>query len=97
MELKFANPHSANVAIVYERGSSVLCIDPSLWNATNSLVTKRRPSKLAMAGQSCHGIPISQATGEKIQPKICSTLDGNQTKPCEASALWNRAKHPSTR
>ena len=48
---------------------------------------KRKPRELAetmvnglqlpMFVQSCHGMPMSHATGANTQPKICSRLVGN--------------------
>src|SRR5713226_4886599 len=80
MELKLANPQSANVAIVKVRGSSVLLIAPSCWNATSSLITMRVPRRLPMAPHSFHGTPITHATGAKSQPKTCCKLDGNHAR-----------------
>src|SRR5262249_47534194 len=71
IELKFAKPQSASVAMVNERGSRVTFIDPRNENATSSLRTMRVPSKLPMAAQSCQGMPITQATGANAQPKTC--------------------------
>src|SRR5207245_2560346 len=87
MELKLAKPHSANVAMVNERGSSVAFIGPRNENATSSLSTMRVPSRLPMLAQSRHGTPITQATGANTQPKICCRLEGNQASPCGASQL----------
>src|ERR1039457_2649565 len=78
IELKFAKPQSANVAIVKERGSSVPFIGPRNENATSSFSTVRTPSKLPMDLQSCQGTPIIQATGAKIQPKICCSDEGKK-------------------
>ena len=78
MELRFANPQSANVAIVKERGSSASFIGPSMENATNSFSTMRVPSRVPITPQSCQGTPITQATGAKTAPKIPSRLSGNQ-------------------
>src|SRR6266567_3704402 len=80
MELKLAKPQSANVAIVKVRGSSVLLIAPSCWNATSSLITMRVPRRFPMAPHSFHGMPITHATGAKSQPKICWRLDGNHAR-----------------
>src|SRR2546422_8257440 len=40
IELKFAKPHSAKVAMVNERGSSAAFCGPSMENATNSFSTR---------------------------------------------------------
>src|SRR5215470_13159444 len=63
MELKLAKPHSANVAMVKERGSSADLIVPSLAKAINSLRTMRVPRRFPIAAASCQRIPISHATG----------------------------------
>ena len=94
MELKLAKPHSANVAMVNERGSSVAFIGPRNENATSSLSTMRVPSRLPMLAQSCHGTPITQATGANTQPKICCRLEGNQASPCGASQLCSPPRMP---
>src|SRR5258706_570862 len=57
MELKFANPQSAKVAMVKDLGSRESFRVPSCAKATNSLSTIRVPSKLPMVGASCQGIP----------------------------------------
>ena len=41
-----------------------------------------------MIGQSCHGIPITHATGANKAPKILSKLEGNQERPMCVSPLW---------
>ena len=78
IELRFAKPQSANVAMVNERGSSAALIGPSIENATNSFSTMRVPSRVPITPQSRQGTPITQATGAKTTPKIFSRLDGNQ-------------------
>src|SRR5258708_29483484 len=76
IELKFAKPHSANVAIVIDLGSRTFCLikSPSAAYATNSLSTMRVPSRLPIVAASFHGTPILHATGEKTQPKTRSRL-----------------------
>src|SRR5216684_8236825 len=78
IELKFAKPQRANVAMANVRGSSEPFIRPSCPKATNSLITMRVPSRLPIFAASCHGTPISHATGAKIQPKTVCKLSGNQ-------------------
>src|SRR5260370_443532 len=78
MELKFAKPQRAKVAIAKVRGSSAPFIGPSWPKATNSLITMRVPRRLPIFAASCQGTPISQATGAKIQPKTVCRLSRNQ-------------------
>src|SRR5580704_14548656 len=94
IELKFANPHNANVAIVNERGSSVPFIGPSMENATSSLTTIRVPRRFPICTQSCHGTPMTNATGAKAQPKTCCRLVGNHITPCAPRKLWIPPKIP---
>ncbi len=67
--------------MVNERGSIVVLIGPSIENATSSFSTMRVPRRLPMIPQSRQGMPITQATGAKITPKIFSRLWGNQKIP----------------
>src|SRR4051812_46594844 len=69
IELKLANPHSAYVAI--RRPCSVsdtpatfpFTMSPSCRYATNSLMTTFCPMRLPTTGASCHGVPITHASG----------------------------------
>ena len=63
---------------------------PQALETTSSFVTMRKPSRLPIVWQSCHGIPINQATGENNQPKICSTLDGNHPFRAERASCEPR-------
>ena len=63
-------------------------------NATNSFSTMRVPRRLPMIGQSRQGIPITQATGAKIAPKMLSRLCGNQDIPCPPSQLCTPPRMP---
>ena len=74
MELKFAKPHRANVAIVNDFGSIELFSCPSCEYATNSFSAIRVPSRSPIRGASCHGTPMLHATGANTQPKICDRL-----------------------
>src|SRR3954463_701222 len=67
-ELRLAKPHSANVAIVNDTGSSVAFNGPRCAYAMNSLITIRSPSNAPMVPLSCQGTPITHAIGRKIQP-----------------------------
>src|ERR1022692_2233995 len=87
MELKLANPHSAYVAMMKDRGSSVSLIGPSFWKATNSLITRRVPSRVPIAGASFQLTPKSHATGAKSHPKICSRLKCTRPKMPLTSAI----------
>ena len=78
IELKFAKPQSANVAIVNDFGSSIGFSGPSCEYATNSLSAILVPSRLPMVGASRHGTPMLQATGAKTQPKIVGNLLGTR-------------------
>src|SRR6186713_303160 len=57
IELKFAKPQSAKVAIVNDLGSSIGFSGPSCEYATNSLSTIRVPSRFPTVAASCHGTP----------------------------------------
>src|SRR5258707_13618704 len=81
IELKLANPKSAKVAIVIERGSSAALCGPSMEKATSSFNTMRVPRRLPMAGQSRHGVPMTHAMGANNTPKICCRLEGNHIIP----------------
>src|SRR2546426_970637 len=82
-ELMFAKPHSANVAMVKDSGSSWGFRTARSLNAKNSLSTMRSPSRLPIVPESCHGTPIAKAIGRKTQPRIVWTFSGNHvTKPC---------------
>src|SRR5688572_13777094 len=70
IDAKFANPQSAKVAMVNERGSSESFSAPSCAKAMNSLSTMRVPSRLPIAAASRHGTPRLHATGANTQPKI---------------------------
>src|SRR2546429_6161559 len=97
-----AKPHSANVAIVKETGSSAGLMGPSCAYAMNSFSTMRVPSRLPMVPLSCHGTPITQAIGLKTQPSTVWMLAGNQpSKPWIhpnsplASAMRRSEEHTS--
>jgi len=87
IELKFANPHRANVAMVNERGSRLPRRGPSIEKATSSFSTIRVPNRLPIIGQSCQGMPISHAIGANKVPKIRYMEEGNQPIPKCASPL----------
>src|SRR3954453_9362709 len=63
IELRLANPHSANVAITNDRGSSAAFTLPRSTNATNSFSTMRVPRRLPTVAQSFHSTPKSHAMG----------------------------------
>ena len=86
IELKLAKPHSANVAIVNDRGSSMAFIGPSCEYATNSFRAIRVPRRLPMVGASRQGTPMLHATGAKTHPKICWRLS-----PARPSTALTRA------
>ena len=65
IELKFAKPHSANVAIVNERGSSAPFIGPSMENATNSLTHHARAQQIS----DLHAIVPRHADDERHRRK----------------------------
>src|SRR5881296_2584075 len=67
-ELTLANPHSAKVAMVNDTGSSCPRSGPRSLYAMNSFSTMRSPSRLPIVPLSCHGTPMTQAIGRKIQP-----------------------------
>ena len=82
-ELMFANPHRAKVAMVKDRGSRWLLRSARSLNAMNSFRTMRSPSRLPMVPESCHGTPIANAIGRKIQLRTVWMFSGNQaTWPC---------------
>src|SRR3989442_15894014 len=62
-ELRFANPHSAKVAMVNETGSRLPFIGPRCAYAMNSLITIRSPSSAPTVPLSCQGTPITNAIG----------------------------------
>src|SRR5580704_4282985 len=100
MELKFAKPQRAKVAMVKVRGSSASFISPRCWKATTSLMTMRVPRRLPISAQSRQGIPMSHATGAKTQPKTCERLEGNHVmcrRGCVPSQLWTPPMTPLTR
>src|SRR6267378_3909693 len=77
-ELMFAKPHRANVAIVKERGASWGFRTARSLNAKNSLRTMRSPSRAPIVPESCHGTPMANAMGRKIQPRTVWMFCGNQ-------------------
>src|SRR5207249_4334461 len=82
-ELMFANPHRAKVAMVKDRGSRWVLRSARSLNAMNSFRTMRSPSRLPMVPESCHGTPIANAIGRKIQLRTVWMFSGNQaTWPC---------------
>src|SRR5579884_802397 len=103
MELKFAKPQSAKVAMVNDRGSSEPLSAPSREKATSSFRTIRTPSRLPIVGQSRQGTPTSQATGASTQPNNCSRLAGTSSwpaainQPCRSSHPCSAPSNPSTR
>src|SRR2546422_3721745 len=76
-ELTLANPHSAKVAMVNDTGSSCPRSGPRSLYAMNSFSTMRSPSRLPIVPLSCHGTPMTQAIGRKIQPSTVWMLSGN--------------------
>ena len=46
-----------------------------------------------MIGQSCHGMPISQAIGANSVPKIRSRLDGKPSDADVCQPVVNAAQH----
>ncbi len=74
IELKFANPHSANVAIVNDRGSSDVLQRPELRVGDELVEHHARAEQVADRRRIRHGTPIAQATGANTQPKICCRL-----------------------
>src|SRR5437870_3240016 len=89
-EPKFAKPHSANVQIVNDFGSSCALSGPSCEYATNSLSAIRVPSRLPIVGASRHGTPIDQATGANTHPKICCRLRFARPSSALTSAMSAR-------
>src|SRR5207245_67530 len=82
-ELTFANPHRAKVAMVKDRGSRWVLRSARSLKAMNSFRTMRSPSRLPMVPESCHGTPIANAIGRKIQLRTVWMFSGNQaTWPC---------------
>ena len=76
IELKFAKPQSANVAMVNDRGASTVRKGPNIEYATSSFRTILVPRRLPMARQSAQGIPISHAIGANKVPKTYSSTAG---------------------
>src|SRR3989440_1833542 len=91
-ELMLAKPHSANVAIVKETGSSAGFMGPSWAYAMNSFSTMRVPSRLPMVPLSCHGTPMTQAIGLKTQPSTVWMFSGNH-----AAYPWTQPNTPLPR
>src|SRR5205823_1667030 len=91
-ELMLAKPHSANVAIVKDTGSSACFIGPSCAYAMNSFRTMRVPNRLPMVPLSCHGTPITQAIGLKTQPSTVWMFSGNH-----AAYPWTQPNSPFPR
>src|SRR5258705_273066 len=79
-ELRFANPQSANVAMVNETGSRLAFNGPRCAYAMNSLITIRSPRSPPTTPLSCHGTPITQAIGRKIHPRTVCRVAGNHEK-----------------
>src|SRR3954453_7302021 len=65
IELRFAKPQSAKVAMTNERGSRAAFTFPRSTKATNSFNTIRVPRRFPTVAQSFHSTPSSQATGAK--------------------------------
>src|SRR5205814_4153540 len=80
-ELKFAKPHKANVAIVNETGFSVLFMGPRSAYAMNSLITIRSPSSEPTTPLSCHGTPMTHASGAESLNVAASIFMGQTEAP----------------
>src|SRR5882762_2160394 len=77
-ELMLAKPQRANVAMVKDSGSRWSFKAARSLNAKNSLSTMRSPSRLPIVPESCHGTPIANAMGRKIQPSTVWMFSGTQ-------------------
>ena len=92
IELKLANPHSANVAMVKDRGSRVACHRAEPLEGDEFVRHHAQAEQVADAGNRARESRSPTRPAQKIQPKICSTLEGNHAMPMHGETAVHAAE-----
>ena len=98
MELKFAKPQRANVAMVKERGSSVVFHRAQPLECDELICDHAKAQKIADRRRVMPRNSDQPCDGARIQPIIPSMLVGNHSMRCIAKSIVDRRRStPSTR